>query len=227
MSIQKRLREVRSSLRMTQKQVADILSIGQNAYSLIESGRVGLTLKNRLILEKTLGVSSRFLLEGEGPMILRQQSSAKQVSSQDSTLAVVQSRGVPYFSKSVSSRRETFLELDPADIEYYIDFEPFNDCTFYRPVFGRSMEPRYNSGDIIACKRVNSKSNILYGQCYLCVISNDGDVYETLVILRRSDYDNDTEVVLLPFNSAYERTTVPLSSIVELYLICGKIERNI
>ncbi len=202
---------------MTQKMMADILGIGQNAYSMIENGKIALTLRNRQILESRLNINSDFLVNGTLPMIL------SPAHNQPCTKSKVGEVGVPYFTKSVGPHTRLPIELSESDIEYYIDLPMFNDCTFYRPIFGQSMSPRYNSGDIVACKRVNSKSNIIYGQSYLCFIINDGDIYETVQVLRKSD--NSKEVALVPHNPSFDSKIVPLASIAELYLICGRIER--
>ncbi len=225
MTPHRRLFEVRSSLKMTQKQMASILGIGQNAYSMIETGKIDITLRNRSILERELGVNPNFLLGGELPMMLK-----KNVFGELPSVTVREDaqQGVPYYTKPLCSAGSLAKEFAPEEVEYYIDFQPFNDCTLYRPVFGQSMSPRYNPGDIIACKRVN-KSNILYGQSYLCVITNAGDTYETLAILRREgDADDDTQmVVLAPVNGDFDSKRVLLGSIVELFLICGRIERYV
>ncbi|MFI3286981.1 MAG: S24 family peptidase [Rikenellaceae bacterium] len=221
----RRLFEVRKSLVMTQKDMADVLSIGQSAYSMIERGHIGLTQRNRETLKSKLRINPEFLLEGSQPMILPNNTILTAVGQKDADVSATSAgaRGVPYISKAISSTSDTPLRFSPSDIEYYIDYEPFNDCAFYRPVFGYSMAPRFNPGDTVACKAVKSHSNILYGHSYLCVVSNEGETYETLQILRKTD--NESEVALTPLNPAFDSVVIPLSSIVELYLVCGKIER--
>lgn len=224
----KRLYAVRKSLKMTQKQMADVMGIGQNAYSMIENGRIALTPRNRAILFDKLSVSQRYLEQGMGAMVLPEKS-VKAAKSQPENLHAPQGGesggGVPYFAKSISGLITSPETMSNEEPEYYINIQPFNECTFYRPVFGQSMSPRYNTGDIVACKRVQSKSNILFGQSYLCLISSDGDFFEVIRILRR--HENEEMVTLMPLNASFDATTVALSSIVELYAIHGKIERNI
>lgn len=220
----RRLYEVRKSLRMTQKQMADILVIGQSAYSMIERGQIGITARNRALLEAKLRINPEYLLSGTGLMILPQ-SPVLATSGGDVSLteAASQRKGVPYISRAISSTSDMPMHFEEGDIEYYIDYEPFNDCTFYRPVYGHSMSPKFNPGDTVACKSVKSLANILFGHSYLCVVSNEGESYETLQIIRKAE--GEGEVILTPLNPAFDSVVVPLSSIVELYLVCGKIER--
>lgn len=219
----RRLFDVRKSLKMTQKQMADVLGIGQNAYSMIESGKIGLTPRNRALLASSLGVSHLFLERGVPPMMISEGSG--------SSLAVLDSQmlghklGVPFFSKAIRGVIASPDTMAGEEPDYYINFEPFNDCTFYRPVFGDSMSPRYNAGDIVACRRVQNRKNILFGQSYLCLLSIEGDFIETLRVLRKPD--DPLMVTLMPLNLTYDSSVVALSSIVDMFVICGKIERSI
>ena len=61
MAVNERLKEIRIFLKMTQKEMANILSISQNSYSYIEGGKVSLTDKNRKILIEKLDVNPDFL----------------------------------------------------------------------------------------------------------------------------------------------------------------------
>lgn len=219
----RRLFKVRKHLGLTQKQVADVLSIGQNAYSMIEGGRVSLTEKNRSILAEKLYINPTYLVDGRGEMIL---NTAKLPENQPQN-GTVPTKGIPFFSKPLAQHTSTLQsleELAAENSEYLIDLPPFNDCSFYRPVWGESMSPRYNPGDMVACKRV-TKEYIQWGSAYWCLMELNGDRYETIRILRHSTTDDS--VILTPCNEAFDPTEVPFSAIRELYLIKGKIERNL
>ncbi len=213
-----RLNLVRKTLRMTQTQMAEVLGIGQNAYSMIERGKIGLTTGNRIILESKLQINQEYLLFGAEPMLLDTNSTAPSTSPQTSH------RGVPFFTKQISATPHKDKEFSERDIDYYIDYEPFNDCTFYRPVFSQTMTPRYNPGDTIACKAIHSKNNIMYGECYLCIIDNEGDTFETLQTIRQGTHPS--EVILTPLNSSFDPRPIPLHAICKLYHVRGKIERT-
>lgn len=224
--MQVRLYKARKQLRLTQKQVADILGIGQNAYSMIETGKISLTAKNRSILAEKLYINPTYLTEGRGEMMLSSEQ-ASSTGTPNNTACNCDRKQVPYYSKPVTgSVVISFDDMARDEPEYYIDLAPFNDCTFYRPIFGESMSPRYNPGDIVACKKIHSKNLIQYGESYLCVIVIDGDFYETVKVLRKNTSD-PSSVILKPFNEAFDETIIPVDSIRELYIIKGKIERNI
>lgn len=214
----RRLYKARKHLGLTQAQIASILGIGQTAYSMIENGKISLTDRNRAILSDKLYINPIFLTEGRGEMMLSSERVAHNTEQR------VVEGGVPFFSKPINGM-SSLEEIMGERPEYVINAEPFNDCNLYRPVFGESMSPRYNPSDIVACKRIKNKDMILYGEAYLCLINFDGDFYETIKVLRKSS--NNDKVVLTPCNEAFDPTTVPLEAISELYIIKGKIERNI
>ena len=68
MEIFDRLKILRSKLKLKQKDLADVLGIGNNAYSMIETGKSGLSRRNLLILCNTYSVNPKWLEFGEEPM---------------------------------------------------------------------------------------------------------------------------------------------------------------
>lgn len=223
MSDTPRLAQLRKFLGMTQKQMAEILQIGQNAYSMIENGKIRLTEKNRSILSEKLRANPLWLETGIGDMFLDQSVRSGRSSYTDAQ----QNQGVPYYSKPVTGPISiSFNDAAQESPEYNIDYKPFNDCSFYRPVYGESMCPKFNPGDVIACKRVISKELILYGESYLCMIKIDSNFYETIKVLRRHA-DRPDMIILKPINTNFDESIIPIDSIVDLYIIKGKIERNI
>lgn len=218
-----RLLQARKFLGMTQKQMSEILQIGQNAYSMIENGKIKLTDRNRHILTDRLKINPIWLDTGIGDMMLDTTPRRAMVQ----TCNAEQHRGVPFFNKPVTgSLLISFDDMARDTPEYNIDYKPFNDCTFYRPVYGESMSPKFNSGDVVACKRVVNKELILYGETYLCMVKLDSDFYETIKVLRKHKQQPE-KIILKPLNPNYDETEVPLDAIIDLYIIKGKIERNL
>lgn len=219
-----RLAQLRKFLGMTQKQMAEILNIGQNTYSMIENERIRLTHKNRSILTEKLKINPIWLDTGIGEMMLSTTSSS--MTHQFDPESTNQ-RGVPYYEKPVTgSMLISFDDMARDDPEYNIDYIPFNDCSFYRPVYGESMSPKFNPGDVVACKRIANKELILYGESYLCMIKIESDFYETIKVLRHHK-EGQGLIILKPLNPNFDESIISIDSIIDLYIIKGKIERNI
>jgi transcriptional regulator with XRE-family HTH domain len=66
MVVNKRLRELRKSLGLTQKEFAESISMGQSSLGMIERGARRLTEKNLRLICSTYGVSYEWLAFGEG-----------------------------------------------------------------------------------------------------------------------------------------------------------------
>ena len=64
----KRLRELRKTLKMTQAEFAAKLEMAQNSYSKIETGDNSLTEKNIFLVCLIFGVNESWLRTGEGEM---------------------------------------------------------------------------------------------------------------------------------------------------------------
>ena len=63
-----RVKLIRKQLGMTQEQLAQRLGIGKAALSMIETGKAGLSTRNRNILVQELNVNPEWLEEGRGAM---------------------------------------------------------------------------------------------------------------------------------------------------------------
>src|SRR5690606_19620102 len=54
--------------------------------------------------------------------------------------------GVPFYDIDVTGGAVTSFSDVKEEPEYYVNYQPFNDCTAYLPVFGNSMYPLFASG---------------------------------------------------------------------------------
>lgn len=96
MEIFDRLKILRSKLKLKQKDLADVLGIGNNAYSMIETGKSGLSRRNLLILCNTYSVNPKWLEFGEEPMF----TTLKEAITEQSTNVLF-----PKYNKSEVTQR--------------------------------------------------------------------------------------------------------------------------
>ena len=90
-------------------------------------------------------------------------------------------------------------------------------------VFGESMQPILQSGDIILYKKV-SVDNILWGEMYLVAFSLDGDDYVAIKYIQKAI--DPQKVTLVSRNSSYAPQDIPWNSIRALALIKASIRFN-
>lgn len=109
--------------------------------------------------------------------------------------------------------------------EFYVDFQPFNDCTAYLPIYGDSMYPHFSSGEIVAVKKVSNHDIILWGEAYLIITDTNANNMKTVKLLY--PHEDEDKIILRASNPEYKGDTIiPKSSILNLYIVKGKITRK-
>lgn len=133
------------------------------------------------------------------------------------------SEGVPYYDIDVAaSIAESFNDM-PEEPEFYIDFKPFNDCEAYFPIFGDSMYPRFQNGEIIAVRKMPNRNVILWGEAYFVITNAEANNLKTIKLLLPFSED---KVILRGANPDYAYDTIiEKKDIIALYIVKGKISK--
>jgi peptidase S24-like protein len=128
--------------------------------------------------------------------------------------------GVPYYDDifSVSPSKDKQGPL------YYIDCEPFNDCDLFVPYNGNSMKGAIESGDILALKRTENFTCLIYGETYLIVTKPESNGLVTVSTIRR--HSSDDYLTLQPYNRDYDEMELLIDQIEELFIVKGRISRK-
>jgi phage repressor protein C with HTH and peptisase S24 domain len=212
-----RLKEVRKYLRRTLADFYGPITSHYNNLSPVENGTRSIGSR---LLKEIAGhycLSEDWLLTGHGEMFLPDADPFGPVPKQK--------QGVPYFNVDVIARREAFSVVNDQP-EYLVDYQPFNDCTAYIPVYGDSMYPRFAGGDIIALKEVTNLEVIQWGEAYLVVADQRSNDLRSIKLLFQ--HDDPEKIILRSSNPNYKGDTViSKSSIVSLFIIKGKITRSL
>lgn len=226
MNTGKRISEIRKFLELTQTQLASIMETTQNNVSLIENGRMALSEKHKENLVEKLRVNRTWLSTGDGDMFSLSGIPESYLTKEQMDKIIENTRpssvAVPFYENPIEGIADDTSSRTP---RYMIDYLPFNDCTFYRPVYGESMIPKFQRGDTIACKRLANKDSLMYGEVYLCTFRRGDETIELLRTIRRTE--DPGIVALVPLNPKYDSITIPKSAIEALYIVKGRIERFI
>lgn len=218
-----RLKEVRRSLGMTVEQFYRPLMKAFNNGSAIENGKRKLGKRLSKDIIEYHHINPGYLNTGKGEKTL-----SKKVHQNKNAHLSLQSNGdesVPYYDVNIAELTQTVDIFNESDLEYYVTFRPFNDCTAYLPVYGDSMYPRFVNGEIIAVKEIINPKVILWGEAYLVVTDEQTNGLVTVKLLHQ--HPDDRKIILRACNPDYKGDTViDRTSIVKLYLIKGKITRN-
>ena len=168
------------------------------------------------ILSKFPDISADWLLLEKGDMV-------RNLGSQDDDKPVASptenpEEGIPLIPVSAMagalSGEQTVLEYE---CDRYV-VPVFRGADFLIPVKGSSMYPKYSSGDIVACKRVNMSGLFFqWGKVYVIDTDQGGLIKR---IKRGSDPDH---ILIVSDNEAYEPFELPLSSVHSVAIVLGVI----
>ena len=132
---------------------------------------------------------------------------------------------VPYYNINISDSGINNLTLKEEKPEYFVNYRPFNDCSLYLPVYGDSMYPKYASGEIIAVKEIINHEVIQWGEAYVIMTGENSNNLRTIKILH--EHPDSNKIILRSSNPNFKGDTIiNKKDIVSLYIIKGKITRN-
>ncbi len=120
--------------------------------------------------------------------------------------------GVPILSVHTTGSVTTlFKDLDDEKPLFYIDSPDTKDCDYGVRVSGDSMYPLIRNGGYVACKSINNKEHILYGEVYHIITAD----YSTVKFIKAHPSKPDW-IMLIPYNKEIEPTPLPKSEIIRL-----------
>ncbi|MFD2288811.1 DNA-binding protein [Pedobacter petrophilus] len=197
----------------TQRDFAAALNIKDGSLSDILRGRVGISngFKDRLSFK--FDVNIEWLETGVGEPLLNKGPFISESKE-----------GVPYFDISLSDADTLYLMEEKA--EYFVNYKPFNDCTAYLPVYGDSMYPRYASGEIIAVREVTNYEVLQWGEAYVVMTDEKANHMRSIKMI--FEHADKSKLILRSSNPNFKGDTIiDKTSITSLYIIKGKITRNL
>jgi hypothetical protein len=150
-------------------------------------------------------ISSRWLILGVGKMLEKDEIVSRELWT-------------AYFKREVGNPLpQVQKHTDPTD---RMRIYGYADCEMAVDVFGDSMSPRINSGDIVLCKEVKSADPITFGETYLIIT-----LAEPVVRYIKSSPSEDV-LKLGAENPRFEDYEVRRSEILALYRVKGIIRRE-
>ncbi len=220
--MESRLRLVRKELGLTQGVLAQKLGIGKSALSMIETGKTGLSERNKNILVQELNVNPEWLETGRGEMFNAQPDYTSFLHRTDNTLPM---QSVPLYSiEGTAGLVPLFSDNNSNKPINYIHIPNLPKCDGAIYVAGDSMYPLLKSGDIVLYKQLNDLDDIFWGDMYLLSLDLEGEEYITVKYIQKSDRDG--YVRLVSQNPHHADKDVPMSRIRALALVKASIRMN-
>lgn len=155
------------------------------------------------ILKAFPGLSGRWLLLGEGKMWVKDEIDATTLWTQ-------------YYGKDMIGVLKQVTDAPPIS---RMRIHGYADCELAVDVYGDSMAPKFNPGDIVICKKVGIEDPIAFGEAYLICTQ------EPMVRYIKSAPSDDTLKVSAE-SPRFEDMVIKRSDITCLYRVKGLVRRE-
>lgn len=157
-----------------------------------------------------------------GDLLHAAEASAKYKSAARAKQADLADTRRPIYNLIGTAGEVAVFQDDPENIEGYADVPEFGNLTGYIRVFGNSMYPKYCNGDLVGCRELKNLEIIPYGEAYLIITG------EHRMIKYIDSFDHDeSKITLRSEHPDFKPFTIKRKDIIRLYIIKGKITRNI
>ena len=183
-----------------------------------------LSQNNGLSEENTLKFLSYFpeinpewLLTGNGPMLKPSKDEQDNILPAYQCLNQNNNQGIPLIP---SSAMAGFFTGDIQVLEYECErfiIPSFKDADFLISVKGSSMEPKYSSGDLVACKRMSIDTFFQWNKVYVL------DTEQGPLIKRVNEGKNENTLLICSENPKYPPFQLNRSLIHNIALVVGVI----
>ena len=189
---------------------------------MIETGKCGLSTRNKNILVQDLNVNPDWLESGEGQMFNAEPEYTSVRLRSDNSLpmqsvplySIEGTAGlVPLFNDQASNKPINFIHIPNL---------PKCDGAIY--VSGDSMYPLLKSGDIVLYKQLHNIEDIFWGDMYLLSIDLEGEEYIVVKYIQKSDRKG--YVKLVSQNPHHADKEIEISRIRAIALVKASIRMN-
>ena len=221
-TIGERIRLIRKELNMTQEQLAQHLGIGKAALSMIETGKAGLSTRNKNIFVQDFNVNPEWIETGKGKIFNAEPDFTPYTHRTDRSLPL---QSVPLYSiEGTAGLVPLFSEASTAKPINFIHIPNLPKCDGAIYVVGDSMYPLLKSGDIVLYKQLNDVRDVFWGDMYLLSIDIDGEEYITVKYVQKSEHEG--YVRLVSQNQHHADKEVEISRIRAIALIKASVRMH-
>lgn len=168
------------------------------------------------ILDYCLDLNPIWVLTGKGNML---NTSAQQIiAHEEIPIAYKSKEGIPLIP--IDAMAGALTENSQAVMEYECEhyvIPMFKGAEFLIPVKGDSMQPKYYSGDIVACKRLPLDTFFQWNRTYVI------DSEQGVLIKRVKQGVDENHIMLVSDNPEYDPFPLEKAKIYSLSLVIGVV----
>ena len=213
-----RVNDLISESNMTPRRFSKVVDIDSSNFSRKLLGKLPWTVHDINKISANLHVRKGWLVDGEGQKFKAPEEMLDKIPAQSSRTKA--GEGIPLIPTNAMAGMLSGddVQVMPYDIESYFVVPAFAKSDFCIRVDGKSMEPTYCKGDIIACKYV-PMTDIWFQWGKVYVIATDQGV-----LVKHIEKGSDEEhIKLVSDNPEYMPFEIPTSGIYNIAVINGLI----
>ena len=166
------------------------------------------------ILSYFRDISPEWLLTGNGSMFKEELPKATEVHPSENINAI------PFVGLSVvAGFGSADFKIEATDVKAYYVVPKFKDrkIDFMIEVAGSSMYPKYNSGDVIACKIIRESQFIQWNRVHVIATKEQG------LVVKRIKENGEHSIMAISDNKDYPPFAIPMDEIAGIALVVGVI----
>lgn len=184
-----------------------------NIGNMSDNGTIGADKLSKIV-DRFPSINSEWLLTGDGSMHKYELLEAIEKSPTDSNYAI------PFVSlNAVAGFGSADFKIEATDVKAYYVVPKFRDrkIDFMIEVAGSSMYPKYNSGDVIACKIIRESRFIQWNRVHVIATKEQG------LVVKRIKENGDDSILAISDNKDYPPFVIPKDEITGIALVVGVI----
>ena len=166
------------------------------------------------ILSKYPDLNLEWLFSGKGEM-LKSEPTKTETSKEESV------KGIPLVNATaIGGYGNNVFSFEERDVKDYYVIPKFKhkQVDFMIEVEGSSMYPKYNSGDVVACRIIKERNFIQWNKTHVIATREQG-----IIIKRIKPSDTPNSLLMVSDNESYDPFNVPEEEIEGLAIVVGVI----
>jgi repressor LexA len=216
MSISLRIKELREKLNLNKAVFSTSLNVDSSQYSKIEAEKLQPTISLLMEISSIYKVDANWLLNGEGSMLKTENKTSTD------KVEVVQNnqKGIPLVkTTAIGGFGNSQFSIEQRDVKDFYKIPKFDhkQVDFMIEVEGSSMYPKYNSGDVVACRIIKEDRFIQWNKTHVIATKDQG------IIIKRIKQGSDNNLLMVSDNKDYDPFEVTHDDIDGIALVVGVI----